>query len=145
MDGDETRREPNERGEIGDRCRRLCRRRRNFDSYQDRAPRRSSPPGWVEQQQTVSSPTCARWRRARAWRGRREKNSFFFQESIKKAKREKSDFLLASSRPLSSFRSLLFSATPSLSLRLFTVLGARERLNHVSRGSSIDVTSFFVL
>lgn len=110
-----------ETNEIGDRCRRR-RRRRNSTPHRDRAPRRaprlrSSPPCWAEQQ-TVSSPTCARWRRARAWRERREKKASFFSESIKKAKREKREKVfqsaLASSRPLSlSFSSLLRHALSS--------------------------------
>jgi len=48
-------------------------------SHRDRAPRRapplrSSPPCWVVQQTiSASTPSCARWRPARAWRERRER------------------------------------------------------------------------
>ena len=142
------------------RSKSLCRRRRrNFDSYRGRAPRRapplrSSPPCWVEQQTTVSSssPTCARRRRGRAWRERREKKPSFFIDSGEHEKR-RNVFSLGAASLFSTTVSLCLSLSLSLScpplplllllllLRSFTVLGARER-NHTFEVllDSIDVT-----
>lgn len=90
-------------------------------SHRDRAPRRapplrSSPPCWVVQQTiSASTPSCARWRPARAWRERREKASGEREERkserVKEQKGEKKSAL--GFRPLSP-PLLSFSLFPRL-------------------------------